>query len=73
MIGTACYYAPDVTNEDIGGSPGSGHPFIIEPGVHGYLIVPTGAAETESIAAEHAELLRRLCDLQERWCVPGLD
>lgn len=77
-VGTFMYphymvYAPDVTNEDIGGSPGSGHPFIIEPGAHGYLIVPTGSAETEAIAAEHVELLQRLCALQEAWCVADLD
>lgn len=37
------YYAPNLTNEDIGGSPrdaqeNTGHPFIVNPGIHGYMV-----------------------------------
>jgi hypothetical protein len=77
-VGTFMYphymvYAPGVTNEDVGGAPGSGHPFILEPGVHGYLIIPTGSAEAEAIASEHAGLLARACQLNEAWCLSRRD
>lgn len=63
-------YAPGVTNEDIGGA-GPAHPFVIEPGDHGYIVVPAGRAEREGIVAEHAALLDRVCALSPEWCVAG--
>lgn len=63
-------YAPNVTNEDIGGAAPA-HPFVIEPGEHGYIVVPAGRAEREGILAEHAALLDQVCALSTDWCVGG--
>lgn len=62
-------YAPGVSNEQIGGATPA-HPFVIEPGPHGYIVVPAGRAEAGDIQAEHAELLDRLCALRAEWCLP---
>jgi hypothetical protein len=65
------YYAPGVSNEDIGGGkPGGTDPFVILPGHHGYMIQALGVAERAAITAEYAEMLGRLCKLKDVWCVP---
>src|SRR3990172_6796401 len=46
------YYAPNVSNEDIGGgkpSPSSMYPFVILPGPHGYMIQLLGLTEKAAI------------------------
>lgn len=73
-VGTFVYphymvYAPDVSDADVGGNAGPDHPFVIEPGPHGYIVIPTGSAERDAIVAEHADLLRRVCALSADWCV----
>jgi len=75
-VGTFVYphymvYAPDITNADIGGGNGSGQPFVIEPGHHGYIVIPTGKSERDEVLDAHAEMLDRLCDLSDDWCVAG--
>lgn len=76
VVGTFVYphymvYAPDVTNADIGGGRGSGQPFVIEPGRHGYIVIPAGKRERDEVLEAHAEMLDRLCDLSADWCVAG--
>ena len=65
------YYAPDITNEDVGGGElGGVGPFVIMPGHHGYLIQPRGEKETAAITKEYAGMLARLCKIKTVWCLP---
>jgi hypothetical protein len=43
------FYAPHLTNEDIGSNGASGLPFVAYQGPHGYMIMPTSRN-----AASHA-------------------
>ena len=67
------YYAPNVSNEDIGGAqpkPGSLYPFVILHGPHGYSIQFLGVAETAAVNDEYREMLGALCRIKEVWCLP---
>ncbi|MBI5557677.1 MAG: hypothetical protein HY885_08565 [Deltaproteobacteria bacterium] len=65
------YYAPDVSNEDIGGGePARMYPFVIMPGPHGYFIQLLGLTERAAIYKEYEEMLARLCKIKEEWCLP---
>jgi hypothetical protein len=65
------YYAPNVSNEDIGGNqPGSMYPFVIMPGPHGYFIQFFGLTERAAINKEYEEMLARLCKIKDVWCLP---
>ena len=75
------YYAPNVSNEDIGGTPPSIHivgdsmilhdryPFVIMPGPLGYFVQFLGMAERAAITKEYEEMLERLCKIKEVWCL----
>jgi len=67
------YYAPNVTNDQVGGGkpgPGAKYPFVILHGPHGYSIQFLGQAETEAVRKEYKELLERLCEINKEWCLP---
>ncbi len=67
------YYAPNVSNEDIGGAkpgPDSMYPFVILPGPHGYIIQLLDVTERAAITKEYEEMLARLCKIKEVWCLP---
>jgi hypothetical protein len=65
------YYAPDISNEDIGGGkPGGMEPFVILQGHHGYMIQPLGVTERAAINKVYAEMLARLCNIKAVWCLP---
>lgn len=67
------YYAPNISNEDIGGGkpgPGSVYPFLILHGPHGYSIQFLGQTETAALTKEYEEMLARLCKIKEVWCLP---
>jgi len=65
------YYAPNVSNEDIGGGkPGGMDPFVILYGHHGYMIQPLGVEERAAINKEYEEMLARLCNIKNVWCLP---
>jgi hypothetical protein len=80
------HYAPNVSNKDVGGafpSPdalryysehgrwsASPAPFVIMPGPHGYHIQILGVTETAAITKEYEEMLGRLCQIKETWCLP---
>ncbi len=65
------YYAPYVSNEDIGGGKlGGMYPFVIMPGPHGYFIQLLGLTERAAINKEYEEILARLCKIKEVWCLP---
>ena len=62
------FYAPNVTNTDIGGTFDSYHPFILDGvkalndghAIFNYIIMPVGEAETKKIVEENKDLLQRL-------------
>lgn len=68
------YYAPNVSNEDIGGAkpglPPSMYPFVIMPGPHGYFVQMLGLTERAAVNKEYEEMLARLCKMKEAWCLP---
>ena len=67
------YYAPNVTNDEVGGgkpAPGAKYPFVILHGPHGYSIQFLGQAETEAVRKEYKDLLERLCEINKDWCLP---
>ena len=65
------YYAPDISNEDIGGGkPGGINPFVILHGHHGYMIQSLGVTERAAINKEYEEMLAKLCKIKEVWCLP---
>lgn len=65
------YYAPNVSNKDIGGGKlGGMYPFVIMPGPHGYMIQLLSPTETAAITKEYEEMLTRLCKIKEVWCLP---
>jgi hypothetical protein len=65
------YYAPGVSNEDIGaGELGGMYPFIILHGHHGYMIQPLGVTERAAINKEFEEMLTGLCNIKDVWCLP---
>jgi len=65
------YYAPNVSNEEIGGGKlGGMYPFVIMPGPHGYFIQPLDLTERAAINKEYEEMLARLCKIKEVWCLP---
>ena len=65
------YYAPDISNDDIGGgTPGGMDPFVILPGHHGYMVQGLGLTETAAVKRAYTEMLARLCSIQDVWCLP---
>jgi len=65
------YYAPNVSDKDIGGGQRGGmYPFIIMQGPHGYMIHPIDLTERAVINKEYEEMLGRLCKIKEVWCLP---
>ena len=65
------YYAPNVSNEDIGGGKlGGMYPFVIMQGPHGYIIQLLGLTERAAVNKEYEEMLGRLCKIKDVWCLP---
>ena len=65
------YYAPNVSNEDIGGGKlGGMYPFVIMPGPHGYIIQLLGLTERAAINKEYEKMLAELCKIKAVWCLP---
>jgi hypothetical protein len=65
------HYAPNVSNQDIGGGkPGGMDPFVIFHGPHGYTIQFLGLTERAAINTEYEEMLAKLCNIKEVWCLP---
>jgi hypothetical protein len=80
------YYAPNVSNEDIGGAipkpeqlryfsqhgrwPDTPYPFLILHGPHGYIVQFRGVTERDAITKEYEGMLARLCKIKEAWCLP---
>jgi hypothetical protein len=65
------YYAPGVSNEDIGaGELGGMYPFVILHGHHGFMIQALGLTERAAINKEYEEMLAGLCNIKDVWCLP---
>jgi hypothetical protein len=81
------YFAPNVSNEDVGGGrpspeqfrylmehrhwPGSVYPFVILNGPHGYTVQFLGTTEREAVTKEYTEMLAKLCKIKDVWCLPS--
>ena len=81
------YFAPNVSNEDVGGGrpspeqfrylmehrhwPGSVYPFVILNGPHGYTVQFLGTTEREAVTKEYTEMLVKLCKIKDVWCLPS--
>jgi hypothetical protein len=81
------HYAPHVSSEDVGAAfptpeafqyfsrhgrwPASPSPFVIMHGPHGYHIQFVGVTESAAITKEYEEMLGRLCQIKEAWCLPN--
>ena len=68
------YYAPWVTNADIGGGASVFEPFIQyqTPTPHGLIIHVTGAEERRRIREERADMLEQLCHIRDTWCLESV-
>ena len=70
------FYAPNMTNEDIGAVPNSSllYPFVFKEGIaeQSYMIQLIGAAEKAKILADEKTLLHDLCSYRDILCVPGM-
>jgi hypothetical protein len=80
------YFAPNLSNEDVGGAnptpeefryltqhrhwPGSRYPFVILHGPHGYTVQFLGATERAALTAQYEQMLARLCKIKDVWCLP---
>lgn len=65
------YYAPHISNQDIGGGqPGGTYPAVILHGHHGYTMQPIGVTETAALTQEYAGMLESLCKIKDVWCLP---
>ena len=64
------FYAPHITNEDIGGKFMSTYPHVLAPGPHGYIIQIVGLTEKAVINKEYAEMIAQLCEFKKEFCLP---
>jgi hypothetical protein len=67
------FYAPDVTDKDIGALPNlsRGNPFIVREGVsaQSFMLQSVGKAEAAAIAASESALINELCAYRDVLCV----
>lgn len=77
------YFAPNVSNEDVGGAVvdsnsaprqgangvGNVYPFVILHGPHGYNIQLLGKTEAAAITKEYEPMLAQLCRIKSAWCL----
>lgn len=66
------FYAPNLTNKDIGGGPVMGrYPYLINSGPHAYIILNVGETEKAQINRESRDLLKELCAYRFYFCAEG--
>jgi hypothetical protein len=63
------FYAPNVTDADIGGRPGGDGPFMLSTGPHGLIFLGAGAARKQDILAQSRGLLDELCAYRRALCI----
>jgi hypothetical protein len=64
------FYAPNVTDADIGGRQQSEGPFMLSTGPQGLIFLGAGASRTQEILAQSSSLLSELCAYRSVLCVP---
>lgn len=80
------YYAPNVSNQDIGGAfpppdqvayyiqhgrwQQNPYPFIILHGPHGYMVQFRDASQRDAITRQYQPILAQLCQIKTQWCLP---
>ena len=80
------YYAPNLSNEDIGGAnpkpeqfhylmqhghwPNGIYPFVILHGPHGYSVQFLGETDRARLNKQYQGMLARLCKMKGVWCLP---
>jgi hypothetical protein len=69
------FYAPNITNEDIGAAPNSSllYPFAFKEGIaeQSYIIQLIGEAEKAKIMGDEKTLLDDLCAYRDSLCLPN--
>lgn len=66
------FYAPGITNEDIGGLASAFvQPYVIQEGPWGYMVQRAGPEEAGAIRSEYADMLRQLCEIESSLCLNG--
>jgi hypothetical protein len=45
-------------------------PFVILHGRHGYIMQPLSLTERAAISKGYEEMLARLCNIKDVWCLP---
>ncbi len=65
------FYAPGVTNDQIGGKFRSQYPYILirSSGPHGYIIQLVGQTEQEAINMEYSKMIAELCQVRDVYCL----
>jgi len=63
------FYAPNVTDADIGGRRGGDGPFMLSTGAHGLIFLGAGASRKQEILNESRELLADLCAYRRVLCL----
>jgi hypothetical protein len=69
------YYAPGVTDADVGGGPPpplGPYPFVAHPGPHGNLMQFLGEAERGAIVSRERPLLGALCAYRTVLCLSNM-
>ena len=70
------FYAPNLTNQDIGAAPHSSlsDPFVFKEGIaeQSYIIHVIGEAEKARIVANDKSLLNDLCGYRDVLCLPDM-
>jgi len=64
------FYAPNVTDADIGGQRSGDGPFMLSTGPHGLIFLGAGATRKQEILAQSRDLLTALCSYRRVLCVP---
>jgi hypothetical protein len=66
------YYAPNVSNQEIGGPEPDliPYPFVTIEGPHGFFIQHLGKMESAAITQEYKDMLAKVCELKAVWCLP---
>ena len=65
------FYAPNVTDADIGGQRSGDGPFMLSTGPHGLIFLGAGATRKQEILSQSRDLLAALCAYRSVLCVPN--
>lgn len=63
------FYAPAISNEDVGGQFASPHLQVMNNGPHGVIVHPVGQMERTAINEEFGDMLERLCRFDPLLCL----